>query len=205
MSEKPKKRNLTGSLSGAAGVHFVSGELSRLGYIALQTVKNTKGIDIVVSDFNFTKTAYLQVKTNKDKYAFWVVGKPKVGEVIFYVFVNLLSKQKNQRPEYYIAPSTEVKAEFERWERIKKNDKPTKAEIKKIIQGIKQGETAWNLVNKVGVSIRAVRTIAEENGLKIKFDRRPADKSRGEDFPFCFTIRQPDEEKYRDNWEQIFS
>jgi hypothetical protein len=56
-------KRISGSLSGAAGVHFVSGELSRLGYIALQTVKNTKGIDIVVPDFDFTKTAYLQVKT----------------------------------------------------------------------------------------------------------------------------------------------
>src|SRR4030042_4634162 len=113
MSGNRKKSRLSGSLTGAAGVHFVSGELSRLGYIAVQTVKNTKGIDIVVSDSDFTKTAYLQVKTNWFKYDFWIVGKPTVGADIFYVFVNLLSNQKNQRPEYYIVPSSEVQAKFE--------------------------------------------------------------------------------------------
>jgi len=198
------KKKISSSLTGAAGVHFVSGELSRLGYIALQTVKNTKGIDIVVSDFNFTKTAYLQVKTNWTKYAFWIVGKPTLGANIFYVFVNLLSNQKNQRPEYYIVRSSEVQAEFERLEKAKKNDNPTKAEIEKVIKGINQRKTAWNLVSEVGVSIRAVRTIAEENGLTIKFDRKSTNKSRGEDFPFSFTIQKPDEEKYRDKWEQIF-
>jgi hypothetical protein len=59
------------------------------------------------------------------------------------------------------------------------------------------------LVCDLAVSIKAVRRLAEENELKIEFDRRSADKSRGEDFPFCFTIREVDEEKYRDNWEQI--
>jgi hypothetical protein len=45
MSGNPKKSRLSGSLTGAAEVHFISGELSRLGYIALQTFKNTEGID----------------------------------------------------------------------------------------------------------------------------------------------------------------
>jgi hypothetical protein len=198
-------KRISGSLTGAAGVHFVSGELTRLEHIALQTVKNTKGIDIVVSDSDFNKTAYLQVKTNANKYDFWLVGKPSVGEKTFYVFVNLLSNEKNQRPEYYIVHSSKVQTEYERFEKAKKNDSPTKTEIEKIVQGIKQNRTAWSLVYELGVSIRAVRTVAEDNGLKIKFDRRPADKSQGENFPFGFYIRESDKEKYCDRWERIFS
>jgi hypothetical protein len=197
-------KKISGSLSGAAGVHFVSGELCRRGNIALQTVKNTKGIDIVVSNSDFTKTAYLQVKTNANKYDFWLVNKPKVGENTFYVFVNLLSKQKNQRPEYYIVSSSKVQAEYERFERAKKNVNPTPDEIEKVIQGINQGKTAWSLVYDLGVSIRAVREIAEQLGITIKFDRRPADKGQGEKFPFSFYIREANKETYRDNWEQIF-
>ena len=44
-----KKTRASGSLSGVAGVHFVVGELSRLGFIALPTVKNTKDVDIIAS------------------------------------------------------------------------------------------------------------------------------------------------------------
>jgi hypothetical protein len=35
------------ALIGAAGVHFVCGELSRRGFIALPTIRNTRGIDIL--------------------------------------------------------------------------------------------------------------------------------------------------------------
>jgi len=54
-------------LSGVAGVHFVAGELSRLGYIALVTTRNTQGIDLIVSRPDLGRTAYLQVKANKKR------------------------------------------------------------------------------------------------------------------------------------------
>lgn len=102
----------SGSLTGAAGVHFVAGELSRLGYISLPTVKNTKGVDIIASTSDLKKTVYLQVKANKNKYDFWIVGNPIQGDNLFYVFVNLLSDEKNKRPEYYIVPSRDVCSKF---------------------------------------------------------------------------------------------
>ena len=43
-----KDVKVSGSLSGTAGVYFVAGELARFGYISLPTVKNTKGVDILL-------------------------------------------------------------------------------------------------------------------------------------------------------------
>jgi hypothetical protein len=34
------------ALVGVSGVHFVVGELSRRGWVALPTIRNTKGIDV---------------------------------------------------------------------------------------------------------------------------------------------------------------
>jgi len=193
------KIKASGSLTGAAGVHFVTGELSRLGLIALPTVKNTKGVDIIVSTPDFTRTIYLQVKTNKSKYDFWIVGKPIQGNAIFYVFVNLLSDQQNRRPEYYIVPSKDVCAEFARFESAKTHLNPTRAETEDVLERIKKGETAWNIVYALGISIRAIRDIAKRNNCKIRFDR-----GKGEDFPFWFTIRKEDEAKYSDKWKSLF-
>ena len=60
------------------------------------------------------------------------------------------------------------------------------------------------MVYELSVSIRAVIKIAEENGLLIKFDRRPADKRQEEKFPFSFYIREANKGKYRDEWEMLF-
>ena len=40
----------TKTLVGAAGVHFVVSELSLRGLVALPTIRNTAGIDILVSE-----------------------------------------------------------------------------------------------------------------------------------------------------------
>lgn len=196
----PKKARASGSLTGVAGVHFVVGELSRLGFIALPTVKNTKGIDIIASTQDFKRTIYLQVKTNKDKYDFWIVGNSLQDDSIFYVFVNLLSNQKNARPEYYVVPSKDVYAKFARFENANQQLSPTGAEIEDIVKRIKIGETAWGIVDATGTSVRVIREIAKSNKLKIKYDR-----GKGEDFPFCFYIKKKDETTYRDNWKLLLS
>jgi len=38
------------SLIGAAGVHFVVSELSLRGLIALPTIRNTAGVDVVIAN-----------------------------------------------------------------------------------------------------------------------------------------------------------
>jgi hypothetical protein len=62
------------SLIGAAGVHFVVSELSLRGLIALPTIRNTAGIDVVVVNYDRTWHANLQVKTSKRKVSFWPIG-----------------------------------------------------------------------------------------------------------------------------------
>ena len=61
-----ERRTVKGSnaLVGAAGVHWVVSELSRRGLIALPTVRNTAGFDIVVATPDGSSTATLEVKTS---------------------------------------------------------------------------------------------------------------------------------------------
>ena len=91
-------------LVGAAGVHYVTAELLRKGYLALPTMRNTKGADIVVC--HKSKTVKVQVKTTYEGRAplGWILGEPDEhsNPTVFYVLVNLRQK----KPEYYVVPST---------------------------------------------------------------------------------------------------
>jgi hypothetical protein len=62
------------SLVGAAGVHTVVAELSLRGLIALPTIRNTAGVDVIVSNKTGTWHANLQVKTSRSRVSFWPVG-----------------------------------------------------------------------------------------------------------------------------------
>ena len=55
------------ALIGAAGVHFIVSVLSLRGLIALPTIRNTAGVDVVLTDKKGTWQANLQVKTSKEK------------------------------------------------------------------------------------------------------------------------------------------
>jgi len=196
MSTSPKKARVDSSLSGIAGVHFTVGELSRKDWIALPTIKNTKGVDIIASTSDFSKTVHIQVKSNKNYYNFWIVGTPFNQENLYYVFVNLLSNKPNSRPEYYIVPSTEVYAKYYPFLNVSKTASQT--QIDEITQRIKNFEKAWDIVSATGIHVQTIREIAQKEGLKIKYDR-----GKGEDFPFCFYIKEPDVDKYRDNWDLL--
>jgi hypothetical protein len=96
-------------LAGVSGEYFVAAELSRRGYICSVTLKNTKGIDILVCNEEATKNLGIQVKTNQINKSEWVLNEKceKLNdENIFYVFVNLRST--DFLPEYYIVPSKVV-------------------------------------------------------------------------------------------------
>lgn len=95
-------------LSGVSGEYFVSAELSRRGYIASLTSKNTKGIDILASNEDASKTVGIQVKTNQGSVKSWILTKSSQeyqSANLFYVFVNLREKET---PEYHIVPSSYV-------------------------------------------------------------------------------------------------
>ena len=91
-NKKPAK-----TLIGAAGVHFVVSELSRRGLIALPTIRNTAGIDILVSEPDGSGQASLQVKTRSNKEDYWPTSRPErclKGPRSFYVFVQYLPEEK---------------------------------------------------------------------------------------------------------------
>lgn len=97
------------SLSGVSGEYFVAAELSRRGYIASLTLRNTKGIDVLVANEEGTKTIGIQVKTNQNSNQSWVLTSKNEeynSENLIYIFVNL--NGLNEAPSYYIVPSKDV-------------------------------------------------------------------------------------------------
>ena len=84
------------SLIGAAGVHFVVSELSLRGLVALPTIRNTAGIDVMVVKPRSQWHANLQVKTSRTKVGFWPIStryEELRGKDNFYVFLRYLKNE----------------------------------------------------------------------------------------------------------------
>jgi hypothetical protein len=95
--------------TGVAGEYFVAGELTKRGYVASITLRNTKGIDILVSSEDGSTTRAIQVKSSTGKNKAWIVSQKAENEFndnLFYIFVNL--KESNERADYYVVPSKVV-------------------------------------------------------------------------------------------------
>ena len=91
-------------LVGACGVFYVSAELSRRGWIAMPTIRNTSGIDIIAAKGE--KDVNIQVKTNsygKVKYPMSKSSEELIADNLYYVFVTL--KGEYERPGFYILQS----------------------------------------------------------------------------------------------------
>ena len=104
----PKRSRLTTILSGVSGEYFVAAELSRRGYVASLTLRNTRGIDILASNANATKSVGIQVKTRQDAGTEWVLSKKAeenqegaVARNLFYVFVSL---NGGSAPSFHVVP-----------------------------------------------------------------------------------------------------
>lgn len=97
------------SLVGAAGVHAVVSELSLRGLIALPTIRNTAGVDVIVSNKAGTWHANLQVKTSRSRVSFWPVGT-KYAEWVstnnYYIFLRF--NQKTGKFEIFMESSEKV-------------------------------------------------------------------------------------------------
>ena len=101
----------TSLLAGVAGEYFVAAELSRRGFIASITLRNTRGIDIVVTNKDATKTVTIQCKTSRKKKRQWILGEKSeafLAENHFYVMVDL--GDESERPSYHVVPSKIVAA-----------------------------------------------------------------------------------------------
>jgi hypothetical protein len=120
MANERSVDKISGILAGVSGEYFVAAELSRRGYIATLTLKNTKGIDILVSNSTAKKSLGLQVKTNQGSRKAWVLNSKAEQcheDNLFYVFVNLGGS--GGTPEFHIVPSrivaTEIKNSHQQW------------------------------------------------------------------------------------------
>ena len=109
-------------LTGIAGEYFVAGELSRRGYVASITLRNTRGIDILASNADATRSVGIQVKTSQDSGNEWVLSHKAeeapdgdVADNFFYVFVSLNGAGA---PSYNIVPRLVV-AEYLRSDHAK--------------------------------------------------------------------------------------
>ena len=102
-------KKLESTLVGVAGEYLVAGELSLRGYIASITLRNSRGIDIIASNSDGSKSVSIQVKTNSNGGKSWILNK-KSEEYFsnnhYYIFVAL--NNVNERPCFHIVPSKKV-------------------------------------------------------------------------------------------------
>jgi hypothetical protein len=149
-----QKNKISPILAGVSGEYFVAAELSRRGYICSVTLKNTKGIDILVCNEEATRTIGVQVKTNQINKSEWILNEKSeklIDENIFYVFVNL--RKVDELPEFYIVPS-KVVAKFtstnhKKWlsGKGKKGQKRNDSTMRKFRDLDKEFLNRWDLLN----------------------------------------------------------
>jgi hypothetical protein len=117
-------------LTGVAGEYYVSAELSRRGYVASITLRNTKGIDILASNAEGTRQVAIQVKSNQYKSPNWLLSQKSENNYtrnFFYVFVTF--GDDSEQPDYYIVPSKavakQISAKHKKWKATKRRDGKT--------------------------------------------------------------------------------
>jgi hypothetical protein len=96
-------------LAGVAGEYFVAAELSRRGHIASISLRNTRGIDILATNQEASRSITIQCKTNQLARKIWILNdkcEGFVSDTHFYVLVAL--GEVLERPHYHIVPSRDV-------------------------------------------------------------------------------------------------
>lgn len=104
---------ITSILTGVAGEYFVAAELSRRGFVASITMRNSRGFDILATNENASRTVTIQVKTNQYSRPEWMLSdkaERSFSDDWFYVFVIL--NRPDERPQYHIVPSKDVAAQI---------------------------------------------------------------------------------------------
>jgi len=103
-----KKERLNSVLSGVSGEYLTAGELSRRGYIASITLRNSKGVDILATDEKAKRSVAIQVKCRYSKGTAWVLNEKAekyYAPNLFYAFVSL---NYGKPADFYIVPSKVV-------------------------------------------------------------------------------------------------
>lgn len=96
-------------LAGVAGEYFVAAELSRRGHIASISLRNTRGIDILVTNGDGSRSVTIQCKTNQSGRSVWILNEKCetfIAPSHFYVLIAL--GKVNERSRYFVVPSCDV-------------------------------------------------------------------------------------------------
>jgi hypothetical protein len=96
-------------LAGVTGEYYVAAELSRRGYIASISLRNTRGMDILATNQDGTRSVTIQVKTTQKEGTSWILNHKSesfVSKKHYYVFVRL--GHQLARAEFHIVPSRVV-------------------------------------------------------------------------------------------------
>ena len=111
---------LSPTQAGVAGEYLVAGELSRRGYLASLTLRNSEGIDVLAASADASRSVGIQVKTTRGSDGRWLVGRKFekfCSDNLFYVFVSL--HHGEQPPTFHVVPShvlvDRVRARVEWW------------------------------------------------------------------------------------------
>jgi hypothetical protein len=103
------EKNLTSVLCGISGEYAAAAELTRRGLVASITLRNTRGIDILVSNADASQSAGVQVKTNQNGKRMWLLNRKAEdfhSKNLYYIFVCL--KAPGERPDFFVVPSRDV-------------------------------------------------------------------------------------------------
>ncbi len=105
----PSSTSIPPVLTGVAGEYFVAAELSRRGYIASISLRNTRGIDILATNQAATRSITIQCKTNQRGAKTWMLNQKSEDFFAlnhYYVFVAL--GPATERPRFHVVPSQAV-------------------------------------------------------------------------------------------------
>jgi hypothetical protein len=105
----PSPTTIPPVLTGVAGEYFVAAELSRRGYIASISLRNTRGIDILATNRAATRSITIQCKTNQSGARNWMLNEKSEDFFApdhYYVFVAL--GPATERPRFHVVPSETV-------------------------------------------------------------------------------------------------
>ena len=141
---------------GVAGEYLAAGELSLRGWVSSITLRNSRGIDIIASNPEGTKSISIQVKANSDGANKWILTK-KAEEYFSanHVYIFVAIKGLGERPEYRIVPSEQVarqiKERHQSWmQGTKSSGAPRKdSNIRNYHDFEDQHLEAWDIIEKL--------------------------------------------------------
>lgn len=141
---------------GIAGEFYTAAELTRRGYVASLTSKNTQTIDLLASSKDGKRSVCIQIKTcSNKKMNTWKMSKSSeqgASNHLYYVFVNLCD---DDPPKFFVVPSTivakRIADDYLHWKKKTRKDGAMHPEtdmrtFKLYGNDLEQYQNAWSLL-----------------------------------------------------------